>query len=303
MSGAARALEPAVVAARWQSVVRVPVGDGVHLELRDSGAANEPGSTRLPLVLLHGFTGSAESWTPLLPWLGAQRRLLAVSLHGHGDSDAPVDPARYAADRAAADLVAVLDAADVKRVAVLGYSMGGRVALRLALAHAARVSALVLESAAPGIADRGERLERRAADGARADELERDGVPAFVERWERLPMWDSQRGLPADRRATVRAERLRGNAAGLANSLRGLGAGATTPMHRELSRLAMPALVLCGALDEKYVRIGRAMAAAVPRARLAIVEDAGHTVHLERPRSFTAAVQAFLTGLEEDAAG
>ena len=111
---------------------------------------------------------------------------------------------------------------------------------------------------------------------------------------ERLPLWASQRALPAEVRAALRTGRLRASATGLANSLRGLGAGATGPMHAALPTLALPALLLCGALDEKYVRIARAMASAMPRARLAIMEDAGHTVHLERPQAFAAEVHGFL---------
>ena len=127
--------------------------------------------------------------------------------------------------------------------------MGGRVALHVALRLAAaapeRLAALVLESASPGIADDGERAARRAADDALADEIERDGVAAFVERWERLPLCDSQRALPASARERLRAQRLASDPRGLANSLRGLGAGATQPLHHRLRELGLPTLLLC----------------------------------------------------------
>ena len=263
------------------------MGDGLRLHVARSGDGP-------PLVLLHGFTGSTESWEPLRAALGDRVATLAVDLPGHGHSGAPEDPARYALCRFADDLARALDALDVRRAAVLGYSMGGRAALRFALQHPQRVAALVLESASPGLADVRERTERHAADLALADTIERDGVGAFVDEWERLPLWASQAALPERARARLRAQRLRNHAHGLANSLRGGGAGAEPPVTERLGALRMPGLVVAGALDAKYVAIGRLLAAAMPRARLDLVPGAGHAVHLERPTELADAVMAFL---------
>ena len=246
------------------------------------------------LLLLHGFTGSAATWAPHVPALAARHDVVAVDLLGHGRSDAPADPARYAAARCADDLAGLLDALGVRRAAVLGYSMGGRMALHLAAARPERVAALVLESASPGIADPAERAERAAADDRLAADIERDGVAAIVERWERLPLWASQAGLPAEVLARQRAARLANSAAGLAGSLRGAGAGVAPPLHHRLGALAMPTLLVAGALDAKYVALGHLMADAMPAARLAVVPDAGHTVHLERPAAFERLVLGFL---------
>lgn len=282
---------------------QVTTVDGLRLEVLDSGdaGASAPGAT--PLVLLHGFTGAAATWADLLPALAAHRRVVALSLPGHGASDAPADPARHAAPRVAADVVAVMDALSLPRVALLGYSMGGRVALHVALLLAAtapgRLAALLLESASPGIADAAARAARRAADDALADDIERDGVPAFVARWERLPLWDSQHALPPSTRQRLRAQRLSNDARGLANSLRGAGAGATAPLHDRLREIRVPTLLLCGALDTKYVAIAGEMVTALPRATLSIIADAGHTVHLERPPHLVEAVNSFLGGMEE----
>ena len=189
----------------------------------------------------------------------------------------------------------MLDVLDIARVAVLGYSLGGRAALRLALRHPDRVAALVVESASPGIADPGERAARVAADLALADRLEREGLTAFVQHWEQLPLWASQAALPPALRAQLRAQRLTNDARGLANSLRGAGAGNDFPVVDALAGLRAPTLLVAGALDVKYVAAGRAMAAAIRGAELAIVPDAGHAVHLERPDAFVALVRDFLS--------
>ncbi len=251
-----------------------------------------------PLVLLHGFTGSAETWTPFLPALTRQSRVIAVDLLGHGRSDAPDDPQRYRMECCVEGLLALLDDLGVAQIDVLGYSMGGRVALHLATAAPERVRALVLESASPGIEDPHERQARAAADAALAERLEREGLEAFVTYWEQQPLFATQARLPEAARAYLRAQRLRQRPLGLANSLRGMGAGRQEPLWDRLGELRMPALIITGALDEKYCAIGRRMAACMPCARLEIVPDAGHAVHLEQPEAFTRLVVAFLSGSE-----
>jgi 2-succinyl-6-hydroxy-2,4-cyclohexadiene-1-carboxylate synthase len=265
----------------------VDAGDGLQLHVTLSGEGP-------PLVLLHGFTGSAETWAPLRAQLEPSHRVIAPDLPGHGRSSAPEAPARYAVERVADDLMRVLDAVGVERVALLGYSMGGRVALRVACRHPGRLTALVLESTSPGIANPADRAKRARDDEALADAIERDGVRAFVDRWERLPLWDSQRSLSADARASLRAQREANVPHGLANSLRGAGAGATLPMLEQLGEIGIPTLLIAGALDTAYVGHGRQMEQLLPHARLVVVPDSGHAVHLERPELFAAEVSAFL---------
>jgi 2-succinyl-6-hydroxy-2,4-cyclohexadiene-1-carboxylate synthase len=249
-----------------------------------------------PVVLLHGFTGAAESWSSVVAALDGHTTI-AVDLPGHGRSDAPADPARYGLRAFADDLALLLDAEGIDRAAVLGYSLGGRAALRFALAHPARTAALLLESASPGIADAAERAARVESDSLLADTIEREGVPAFVDRWERLPLWESQFSLSPTVRERLRAQRLRNGAAGLANSLRGAGAGLDEPLLDRLPAQRAPALILAGALDVKYAAHAKAIAAAMPAARLEIVADAGHAIHLERPAELAALVNDFLRGV------
>jgi 2-succinyl-6-hydroxy-2,4-cyclohexadiene-1-carboxylate synthase len=256
----------------------------LHIELSGAGR---------PLLLLHGFTGSAATWAPHITRLAPHMRTIAVDLIGHGRSDAPPDPERYLMRRCVEDLLALLDLLEVERADVLGYSMGGRVALHLAAAAPGRVGALALESSSPGIADLAERRARITADEALAEAIERDGIAAFVDRWEQLPLFASQTALPANVRAHLRAQRLQNSAIGLANSLRGMGAGRQESLWDRLIDLHIPALLIAGELDAKYCAIARSMAAALPSAQQVVVPSAGHAVHLERPDVFMGHVLNF----------
>lgn len=252
----------------------------------------------VPIVLLHGFTGCLESWRPLAERIGKGRPVYGVDLPGHGKSPSPVEVEPYTMAASVESIYAALSELGIDRCDLVGYSFGGRVAMHVALARPDLVRALVLESAAPGVADAAERSARIAADTALAESIERDGVAAFVARWEALPLFATQRALPDAVQARVRQQRLAGNSTGLANSLRGAGAGAQEPLFNRLSELSPPTLVIAGALDTKYASLAVQMAATIPVASCQIIVDAGHTVHLERPDAFLASVNSFLDRLE-----
>lgn len=219
--------------------------------------------------------------------------MIAIDLAGHGQSSSPDDPRRYSLDRLADDLALVLDNLHVEQATVLGYSMGGRAALRFALQHPERVSALILESTSSGIHDENKRAERIAADNVLANMIEREGVAAFVARWEKLPMWSSQSSLVDSGRAELRAQRLSNNPTGLANSLRGAGAGVDAPDLEGLRRIAMPTLLLAGELDTPYVEHARHLASLIPDSVLKTIAGAGHAIHLEQPDAMLAEVTQF----------
>lgn len=263
----------------------VPV-DGVQLNVEITGEGPS-------LLLLHGFTGSSAAWRPHLDaW--REFNTIAVDLLGHGASDSPADPERYRMERCVDDLVALLNGLGIERTAVLGYSMGGRVALHLALRAPERLWGLVLESASPGIEDASERDERRRSDEALAERIEREGLEAFVATWEAQPLFASQARLPDAVRHELRRQRLQNDPLGLANSLRGLGAGRQQPVLDRLAELRLPVLLITGALDTKYSGLAGRMAAALPCARLEVVPNAGHATHLEQPEIFDRVVRAFL---------
>jgi 2-succinyl-6-hydroxy-2,4-cyclohexadiene-1-carboxylate synthase len=242
---------------------------------------------RPTLLLLHGFTGSAAAWADLLPALEAGFDVVAVDLPGHGEGAAlEALSVEATAEALGAQLAG-------RRAHVLGYSLGARIALRLAVAHAAVVDRLVLESPSAGIADAAERGARSRSDERLAVEIERDGVEAFVDRWERNPIFASHARLEPRVARAQRELRLRNTAAGLAQSLRLAGQGAMEPLHDRLGEVHAPTLVIAGALDPARPR-AELVAAGVPGARLVVVDGAGHTPHLERPDAFRRLVIEFL---------
>lgn len=260
--------------------------NGVYLNVEIQG-------TGPALLLLHGFTGSSSTWTPhLKAWVGFTT--IAVDLLGHGQADAPSNPDRYRMEHCVADLVALLDHLGIGRAAVLGYSMGGRVALHLALYAPERLWALILESASPGILEAHERTTRVQSDTALAEFIEREGLKAFVDRWESLPLFATQTRLSDTVRNTLRRQRLKNNPLGLANSLRGLGTGMQQPVLPELHKISLPVLLLAGALDTKYTALAHQMADVLPCPHLCIVPEVGHAVHLEQPIIFATQVREFL---------
>ncbi len=224
------------------------------------------------LLLLHGFTATGRSWDPVRRLLDAQRYPDVVA----PDLRAPSIPRQ------------VDELRQAEPYALAGYSMGGRIALHLALAQPELVRRLVLVSATAGIEDADERAERRAADERLAQEIERDGVEAFADRWAEGPLFAGQ---PAEVRAAARADRLRHTAGGLAASLRGLGTGTMAPVWDRLGELTMPAVVLAGERDPKFRALGERLARALPHAELRVVEGAGHAVHLEAPAAVAAALR------------
>jgi 2-succinyl-6-hydroxy-2,4-cyclohexadiene-1-carboxylate synthase len=261
--------------------------DGVRYEVRVGGSGPA-------LLLLHGFTGRGAAWGPHLPAFRRHATTIQIDLLGHGRSDSPTDPARHAVERQAADLAEICRGVADGPVAVLGYSFGARVALALALAEPSIVSRLALESPSAGIADVAEREARRAADEILAADIERDGIPAFVDRWEALPLFATHAGLPDATLRRLHDQRLRNNPAGLAASLRGAGQGVMAPFHSRLVEVRVPTLVVCGALDPARPR-AEFVAAHIPGAGLVEIPGVGHTPHLESPARFRAAVLPFLT--------
>lgn len=214
------------------------------------------------VVLVPGFTQTASSWSVAADALSETCDVVVL--------DVPM-PGTFAGTAHA-----IGDAGG--RAVYAGYSMGGRLCLRLAIDRPDLVRALVLVSASPGIADRAERAARVETDEVLADRVEREGVDAFLAHWLAQPMFAS---VPAD--APGLADRRRLTPGYLAACLRALGAGVMEPMWDDLAKLAMPALLVTGTLDAKYTEIARRM---LERMHPGVVHrqlDGGHALPLEQP--------------------
>ena len=263
---------------------RVPGEVALHLEVEGAG----------PLVVLaHGFGGSARNWRAQLRALRDRVRVAAFDVRGHARSEAPDDPGAYAAERFAADFGRVLDHLGERSAVVGGLSMGAGIALRFALAEPERVRGLVLAAFPPGAT--GADGRQRGWAHAFADAIERDGLEAAGARFA----WGPESGLDAEAARFVRMGFLEHRPHAIAHTLRGLLA--VQPSAEELApalaRLGVPALVVVGGADRVSLRSSQALARALPRARLEVIEGAGHVVNLAARERVNALLREFLDSL------
>jgi 2-succinyl-6-hydroxy-2,4-cyclohexadiene-1-carboxylate synthase len=234
------------------------------------------------LVLLHGFSGTHRAWDGVVERLDPQRyRPLALDLPGHGAASEHSWPIRFA------DCVRAVLAAAPERFALCGYSLGGRVALHVALAEPERVSRLCLLAANPGIEDAAERAQRLAADERLAQRLESEPFEDFIESWRTQPLFAQD---PPEVGEMARADQRRNDPLALAAVMRGLSVGAMEPLWDRLGELEMPVTFLAGDRDAKFREIGERFVRVCPGARTLVVEG-GHGLPLENPQSVVAALQ------------
>lgn len=233
------------------------------------------------IVLLHGFSATHRAWDRVRPLLPAERYLpLALDLPGHGrqaDCERPITFAGCVAH--------VLDRAP-ERYALCGYSMGGRIALHVALHAPDRVKRLVLVSTTAGIEDPAERAARRASEDQLAEELTRVPLDSFIERWRSQPLFADE---PPVVSALAREDQRRNRGEALAAVLRGIGTGRMKPLWDRLSELTMPVTVLAGERDEKFKALARRMVGELPRAKLEVAAG-GHALQLENPAAVAQAL-------------
>jgi 2-succinyl-6-hydroxy-2,4-cyclohexadiene-1-carboxylate synthase len=235
-----------------------------------------------------------EAWgEEILEGLAQAFKVVAVDLLGHGASDGSEDPERYQMEEILRDLTQVLDASDIEKARWLGYSMGGRVSLAAAVLRPARVSSLVLESASPGLPGENERRARRRADEALAEGILRGGMEAFIDHWLGLPLFATQGKLPAKIRETNRGRRMKNNPEYLAACLRGLGTGAQPSFWDDLARVEVPTLLLAGEEDPKFSELATRMSETISASELRLIPKSGHSIHLENPFAWLAAVRTF----------
>lgn len=232
-------------------------------------------------VLLHGFGGTRRAWDGVLAHLSAERyRPLALDLPGHGEQVQAPRPITF--DRCVAS---VLDRSP-EHFVLAGYSMGGRIALHIALAAPERVTRLVLISTTAGIEDAAERARRSSADRRLAKDIERHPIEEFVARWRGQPMFAED---PPEVGVMAGADQSRNSTDGVAAALRGIGTGEMQPLWDRLSELRMPVTVLVGERDLKFRSLGERMAARLSHASLLIVPG-GHGLPYENPGAVAAAI-------------
>jgi 2-succinyl-6-hydroxy-2,4-cyclohexadiene-1-carboxylate synthase len=245
-----------------------------------------------PVTLLHGFTQSGRSWLEVIARMPAGYMWIVPDLRGHGETRTAPD-APCSMDACTRDLVMLWDHLDVPRTHLAGYSMGGRLALHVAARRPQRILSLLTIGAHAGLEEEA-REGRRRGDASLAQRIEDDGLEAFVNYWSSLSLFAGlERRGPAFV-AQARAERMNNHVAGLACSLRGMGAGAMEPLWDDLAHLTVPCTFVAGQLDHGYVASARRLAQTVPNGRVEVVPRAGHTVHQERPDAFARVLASHL---------
>ena len=234
-------------------------------------------------MLVHGFTQTGSSMAPLADRLAVRRRIVCVDLPGHGGSAAISCDLDEAASL-------VVDAAGGEPFDLVGYSLGGRVALHAACQSPDNLRATVVVSASTGIQDSVARARRLERDVAMADELLASGdVAAFLGRWLANPMFATLPHPMADLKG-----RRSNTAPGLADSLRRCSLGAQRWLLDELATLHRPVLMLAGARDDPFVAVATATAAACRGVTCAVVTGSGHVCHLEQPELTARLIDRFL---------
>lgn len=266
-------------------------GNQIHVKIT--------GKKSLPtIVFLHGFTGSTETWNDISSLLDGKFRAVAIDLIGHGKSQVFKDPDRYSMVEQVEDLEMLFNELSLRNFTLVGYSMGGRVALAYTAKYPGRVSSLILESASPGLQTEAERNERRQADRKLAEKITEEGLVAFIDFWEKIPLFASQKKLSAEKQLAIREERLGQSVIGLSNSLIGIGTGSQASYWDALSLLQLPVLLITGELDIKFVSIAREMKKSLPSARHQIIKGNGHAIHVENPISFATMIGEYIIKLK-----
>ncbi|WP_099160036.1 2-succinyl-6-hydroxy-2,4-cyclohexadiene-1-carboxylate synthase [Virgibacillus ndiopensis] len=243
------------------------------------------------IVLLHGFTGSSSTWEKFVESWRSDFQLVTVDLPGHGKTKTETPRSM---ETCCNDLMRLFEHLQLQEIHLVGYSMGGRTALSFAIAFPEYIKTLTLESASPGLELLEERENRISHDEKLALRIKSEGLVNFVDFWESIPLFETQKKLSDKIRKTIRKERLAQTEEGLAQSLRYMGTGSQPSCWHKLDQLNKPVLLIVGMLDTKFVQINIRMDKSLQSSRLVVVEDAGHAIHVEQADFFGKMVTEFI---------
>lgn len=246
------------------------------------------------VLLLHGFTGSLEDWRDIYPLLKKKFNYVGIDLIGHGKSDSPNDLKNYTTESLVSQIKNILDHLSLNKVILLGYSMGGRVALSFAVSHPQKIMGLILESTSAGIKNEKERKERLESDEELASYIENNSTEEFAELWMNQDIFNTQRRFSDVKLQKIR-RRIAGNSkTGLANTLRGFSPGKMPYLDESLNLIQSSVLLISGELDTKYCDLNLQLVKKFPKAKHTLIKNAGHNTHLEEPNRYIQAMNNFL---------
>ena len=246
------------------------------------------------VFMLHGFTGSLEDWQDIYPKLDERFNYIGIDIIGHGDSDSPKEVKYYSTQSMVGYLDAILNHFAISQAILLGYSMGGRIALNFAVSHSHKVKGLILESTSAGIKNEKDRTKRIKSDEELASYIENEGMGRFAVRWMDQDLFNTQRRFSDERLKKIRNNIAQNSSAGLINTLREFSTGKMPYITEKLSAIQCKVLLISGKLDTKFYKLNSEIVTKFPNAKHATIKNAGHNTHLEEPKRFIQVVYNYL---------
>ncbi|MEO6862916.1 MAG: 2-succinyl-6-hydroxy-2,4-cyclohexadiene-1-carboxylate synthase [Microcoleus sp.] len=257
-----------------------------HFHYTLSGKKNQQ-----TILFLHGFTGNNQDFSSVISLLSKNYCCLAVDLPGHGQTRVIGEESCYNMSNTAQALIDLLDDLQIDKCLLLGYSMGGRLALYMTLHFPERFEKVVLESASPGLKSEKDRSHRRQADSQTAQNLENSNIKDFILNWYDRPLFKSLKKSP--KFDQLIEARLANNPLELAKSLRNMGTGHQPSLWEKLAQNQISLLLLAGEDDDKFTTINAEITSLCPAATLKIIPNSGHNIHFENIDKFVTVVRQF----------
>ncbi len=248
--------------------------------------------SRPAIVFLHGFLGNGNSWDKIIPLVSENYYCITIDLPGHGQT-LPEDDLHYTMPHCSKLIVRLLDNLGILKFSLVGYSMGGRQSLFMAMNYPERIEKLVMESSSPGLKTNKERIERQKSDEKLAQELENAPLEQFLHKWYSQPLFDSLRQNQKTFQKLI-DKRKKNNPMSLAKSLRFMGTGVSDPLWSKMADLQVPTLLIVGEYDHKFQEIAKDMSTKSNKIAMSSVADAGHNVHLEQSPKYAQILKSFL---------
>jgi 2-succinyl-6-hydroxy-2,4-cyclohexadiene-1-carboxylate synthase len=250
---------------------------------------------RNTILMLHGFTGSLDDWREISDSLNPNFNYIGIDLVGHGKSDSPLIVDKYTPQAVSKQIGDLLYNLSLEQVIIFGYSMGGRAALSFAINHPNKVRGLILEGTTAGIESEKILSERIKLDEELADYIDSHNIEEFAELWMSKDIFNTQRRFSNEKLKNIRKKKTLNSKIGLANSLRGFGAGRMGYFGSKLKQINCPVLLITGELDKKFTKINSVLKKKFLNAKHKIIKNAGHNTHIEEPGRFVSITNYFLS--------
>jgi 2-succinyl-6-hydroxy-2,4-cyclohexadiene-1-carboxylate synthase len=249
----------------------------------------------LPIILIHGFTGSHKSFDVMSKYLQQFFKVIMIDLPGHGNSMTR-NESIYSFENSSKLILDIIDELKLIKVNVLGYSLGGRNAMHLATKFQKKINKLILCSASYGLDNQEEQKKRNNSDQKLIDLLTNNNLEKFVKYWESLPLWSSENKLPINKKQKLKEIRLSHNPYGLALNLKHQGQGKQRNLLANLEKINTKTLIMYGENDYKYKNISKTISNSIRKSKTIMVPDSGHNIILENPIFVSREVKDFILG-------